>query len=281
MNSSHDYASIMVHLDAGRRSLYRLELGAGMAREFDVPLTCLYSTFQPDPAWLHRTDDGHRYLDEIRQWHAHARAQARRECAALMPELPRGTRWLASDEDPLGFCVRTSRQAGLLLLGLHDDVDQHAFVAPGFVETMVMASGRPVLLVPPKGRCSLHAPHAVIAWDGSREASRALHDAMPLLVGGSATIFHAAKPGDATRGGGGLHHAIAVLAEHGVYRDVRVETVRSDSDVTRRLLEAVADTGASLLVMGAYGHGAVRQFVLGGVTRMVLAHAVVPVLMSH
>ncbi len=281
MNVSHDFASVMVHLDAGSRSLYRLELGAGLALQLDVPLTCLYSTFQPDPAWLRRTDDGDRYLGEIEQWHQRTREQMRRQWAALMPELPRGTRWLASEADPLDFCVRTSRQAGLLLLGLRDDVDEHAFVAPGFVETMVMASGRPVLLIPPQGRCSLHAPHAVIAWDGSREASRALHDAMPLLAGGSATIFHGAKPGDATRGGGGLHHAIAVLAEHGVYRDVRVETVRSDSDVTRRLLEAVADTGASLLVMGAYGHGTVRQFVLGGVTRMVLARAVVPVLMSH
>lgn len=78
MNVSHDFASVMVHLDAGSRSLYRLELGAGLALQLDVPLTCLYSTFQPDPAWLRRTDDGDRYLGEIEQWHQRTRDQMRR-----------------------------------------------------------------------------------------------------------------------------------------------------------------------------------------------------------
>jgi nucleotide-binding universal stress UspA family protein len=122
----------------------------------------------------------------------------------------------------------------------------------------------------------------VIAWNSAREAARAVHDAMPLLIAAEAVTVLTIDPREGPQGHGELPGAdISLhLARHGVKAQVE-RTVSADLPVGEVLLSRLADLGADLLVMGAYGHSRMRELLLGGATRSLLQSMTVPVLMSH
>jgi nucleotide-binding universal stress UspA family protein len=148
------------------------------------------------------------------------------------------------------------------------------------VEGALFASGRPVLVVPYIQKGPFTAERAMIAWDGSRSAARAVADAMPLLTTAKAVdvviVADDKGKGDELPGADIAQH----LARHGLKVDVK-RIVAGDSDVASTLLSHAADTSADLIVMGAYGHSRLREFILGGVTRGILSAMTVPTLMSH
>jgi nucleotide-binding universal stress UspA family protein len=122
----------------------------------------------------------------------------------------------------------------------------------------------------------------LVAWDGSREATRAVHDALPFMrTAQSTTILsvNAAHAGEHGRIPGA--DIATVIARHGA--PVKVENIETGpgGSVGEVLLSQVADSGADLLVMGAYGHARWRELVMGGATRTILRSMTVPVLMSH
>ena len=148
------------------------------------------------------------------------------------------------------------------------------------IEAALFESGRPVIVVPYIQKAPLKLDRVVVCWDGGRTATRAIADALPLLarakmvevliVAGGRTKSDEMPGADV-----GAH-----LARH----DLKVEVKRivaTDIDVPNTILSHVADTSADFLVMGGYGHSRLREFVLGGATRGVLASMTVPVLMSH
>jgi len=126
------------------------------------------------------------------------------------------------------------------------------------------------------GKCVL------VAWDASREAARAVADAMPLLAAADAVIVLAVDPQPGPDGHGEIPGAdIALhLARHGVKAQIE-RTVSAGVPIGELLLSRAADLGADMLVMGAYGHSRVRELLLGGATRSILASMTIPVLMSH
>ena len=127
-------------------------------------------------------------------------------------------------------------------------------------------------------------PEVMVAWDASREAARAVAGALPVLQAAESVVTLSANPGSGARPDrhGDLPGADIArhLARHGVNVEVhRIET--RDVSVADMLLNRIADESIDLLVMGAYGHARVREIWLGGVTRDVLRHMTVPVLVSH
>ncbi len=188
--------------------------------------------------------------------------------------------WRAVEGAPLTTALREVREADLVVAGQYDPADPDSFVATRFLETLVLDSGRPVLVIPYAGKFDVPGARAMVAWNGSREATRALHDAMPLIAGGAARVLCAQGAGprpDASLPG----HAVAALASHGVQADVEHCQEGSDLAIGEMLLSRAADFGADLVVMGAYGRGRLRELVLGGVTRTMLDSMTLPVLMSH
>ena len=145
-------------------------------------------------------------------------------------------------------------------------------------EYVVLAAGRPVLVVPYIGARDTVGARIVVAWDGSREAARSIADALPFLTGAEtvtllmidATNNPDIAPDDIRR----------YLARHTVDAEL-VATPSASLDVGDGLLSRVADLDADLLVMGAYGHSRLREFVMGGASRYIFQHMTVPVLMSH
>ncbi|MEJ0075427.1 MAG: universal stress protein [Alphaproteobacteria bacterium] len=148
------------------------------------------------------------------------------------------------------------------------------------VEGALFGSGRPVVVVPYIHKGGLALERAMVAWDASRSAARALGDAMPFLARAKAVdvvIVASERPkSDEVAGADIGHH----LARHGLKVEVK-PIVATDTDVANTLLSHAADTGADFMVMGAYGHSRLRQFILGGATRGILSSMTVPVLMSH
>jgi nucleotide-binding universal stress UspA family protein len=148
------------------------------------------------------------------------------------------------------------------------------------VEALLFDAAAPTLLVPYVGVDTLKTDKAIVAWDGSAQASRALRAALPLLAGTRQVIVAMVTEADKWAGGVPGADVASHLARHGLSVDVK----RLDNpmrDVAATLLGFVADENADWIVMGAYGHSRVRQLFLGGVTRALLGSATVPVLMAH
>jgi nucleotide-binding universal stress UspA family protein len=153
---------------------------------------------------------------------------------------------------------------------------------PGLAESLILTSGRPIIVFPSVSTVS-RIRRILVGWNARRESIRAVADAMPALIKAEAvevlvidhehTAGHGQDPG-------------ADVARHLARRGVKVETRRLSSDkekedVGHLLLSQAATFGADLLVIGAYGHSQLREWMFGSVTRTVLREAGLPVLMSR
>ncbi|MHA1570718.1 MAG: universal stress protein, partial [Alphaproteobacteria bacterium] len=144
------------------------------------------------------------------------------------------------------------------------------------LEAVLFESGRPVLVVPP-GTGLGDYDNIAIAWDGSLEASRAMHGAMPLLAAAGKVVVLAV--GEDDRDPAPTEALTATLACHGIAATTRL--IAQDGAIGVALLSGAVEAGCGLMVMGGYGHSRLREMVLGGVTRDVLAASALPVLIAH
>ena len=149
------------------------------------------------------------------------------------------------------------------------------------IEATLFDSGRPLIVVPYIQKGGLKLDRIVCCWDGSRTATRAINDALPLLKRSQTVelfiVENKRTAGERETLGVEIGHH---LARHGV--TIEVETVpAADIDVADAILSHVSDSSASMIVMGGYGHSRLREFVLGGATRGILSTMTVPVFMSH
>jgi nucleotide-binding universal stress UspA family protein len=173
--------------------------------------------------------------------------------------------------------IENSRSSDLIIVASKpessgDDVED------GFVERLIIGSGRPVLVVPRKGKAAVNTENVMVAWDGSREATRAVFDALPLLKGSKRVdIVSIDSKLDGTVPGASIAE---VLDRHGLKTEV-IKASAEGMTTGEAVLRAAADRGSGLLVMGCYGHGRFSEFVFGGATRFILANLERPVLMSH
>ena len=188
--------------------------------------------------------------------------------------------WHIFDRTDLAELVQLSQASDLAILGQYDnDSDGIIWLQP---DDLLINSGRPVLIVPYAGTFDRIGTRVLVAWDGTREANRALHDVLPMIGGAAAvTVMHfgtAQADLDADRPQ--LERIIGHLARHGI--KARPEnTPRGDIPISDLLLSRAADLGADMIVAGAYHHSPLRESLLGGVSRELVAHMTVPVLMSH
>jgi nucleotide-binding universal stress UspA family protein len=137
------------------------------------------------------------------------------------------------------------------------------------------------LVVPYIGRYPDPGRNAVISWKAGRESARAVFDSLPLLRGAETVqILEIKERGDERPALAPDTSIAAALARHGIKPSVRT-SIAGELSVGDEILSRLADMGADLLVMGAYGHSRMREMVFGGVTRHISRHMTVPVLFSH
>ncbi|MER9761505.1 universal stress protein [Mesorhizobium sp. M0138] len=139
------------------------------------------------------------------------------------------------------------------------------------VDTLVYDAGRPVLVVPHEGPLVTTFKHVLLAWNGSKEAARAAFDALPFIIEAEKTDILVIDPPDTLDDNPEAAGAeiAAALSRHGATVSVSVQK-SGNASVDDVIQTRIAETGADLLVLGAYSHSWLRQLLFGGVTRTVL-----------
>jgi len=151
---------------------------------------------------------------------------------------------------------------------------------PSIIEAALFGSGRGCLFVPPKTVPDAPIERVIIAWRGTKEAARAVAEAMPLLRAAKhvAVVMVEDDTLEDKRGKPGAD-IVRHLSRHGVTAETRVLT--GWGSVEEALLNEIKTAEAQVLVMGGYGHSRLREWILGGATRAVLRAAPIPVLVAH
>lgn len=268
------YASIMVAVDLTPGARDRVRLAGHLADDFRARLigvaaeTPAYAVppVGPTPASAYAlTASNETVLNDLRQAHA-----AFEEAAGNRSRVE----WRSNIELPLPFLVAQAAAADLVVVGRKTEPGPVLFsVDPG---DLVMRVGRPVLVVPP-GMDHLDAKRVAVGWKNTREARRAVWDALPFLKQASQVVVISVDDGD---GATDLRDLIGFLQAHEVYA-TSVRKGTEGVEASEALVEAACEQAADLLVTGAYGHGRLREWAFGGVTRDLLAYAPVCCLMSH
>jgi nucleotide-binding universal stress UspA family protein len=176
--------------------------------------------------------------------------------------------------------IELAKTADLSVLGQHPrNGYRRVAVRP---EEVALGCGRPVLILPHAGRFPTVGMRVLVAWDTTRQASRALHDALPVIEDAEAVTVLTAVSTDAQREGAllSLDRVVRHLDRHGIRAQAETP-LRGDMSVCDVLLARAADIGADLIVAGAYHRSPYREALFGGVTRDLLDRMAVPVLMAH
>ena len=205
-------------------------------------------------------------------------ARARAEFDALTERRSFTAEWRVSDNESGEAMMLHSRHASLAILG-PPARQQGTATMLGLSESLILASGRPSLMVPDDWPADRMARRIVIGWNGGREATRAIAGAMPFLVAAE-SVHLVVVPDARTRGLFGEEPG-ADMAAHLARQGVRVVLDQCTGDGTGTvLLDRCAAADADLLVMGAIGRPRVSEMMFGGVTRTVFENAKLPVLLS-
>jgi nucleotide-binding universal stress UspA family protein len=274
------YKTILVHIDPGKRCATRVEVAIRLAQQHDAHLVALHALAPFEPPGYVMAEMGPAIIDS--QKHAAAAELVRTERLFNEQASAAGLRnaeWRTAIDDPVDAMTLHARYADLVVVGQTDHTDG-SNVPSDFPERLVLAAGRPVLILPSVGSFPTLGKRVLIAWNASREATRALTDAIPMLRAAASVNVMAVNP---RRGEHGKLPGADIglyLARHGVRVDVKTD-LGAEIDVGNELLSRAADLDADLIVMGCYGHSRLKEWVLGGATRTILESMTAPVLMSH
>ena len=187
--------------------------------------------------------------------------------------------WRVDSGDPASRIGIHARYADLTVMGQWDEDDPSG--DPELPTAVATMTGRPVLIVPRTGRFEEVGNRVLVCWNASREATRAVTDALPILQLANRVTVLAVNPDDGTEHGEVPSADIShYLARHGVSAEAS-RTYAENIDVADTILSRASDLGCDLIVMGAYGHSRTREWIFGGVTRSIMRTMTRPVLISH
>lgn len=276
------YKTILVHCDSSRTVNGRLAAAADVAQRFEARLIGLHAR---EPLEVASFVDGGMGIGALMEsWQAGCDA-AEKTAETAYAKATKGRNFPAEwrvieafSDDALAV---NGRYADLLVVG-QADPDDPAGSRNDLPEAMAFATGRPILVVPQIGAQPTVGKTVLLCWNASRESARAAADALPFLRAADKVIVLIVDPEISADGHGEEPGADVALwlARHGVNITVQRD-VAADARIGEIILSRAADYGADLIVMGIYGHSRLREMVLGGVSRTLLASMTVPVLMSH
>ena len=263
------YASLMVYVETDATPEQRVRLAVSLADQFNAMLIGLAALAIPPPM----TTDGV-IMDMMRTKLAHRGEWFRRVAGGDHRRLD----WHAALDFPAEALARAARSADLVLIGqMKAPGNAYRALDPG---EAILKIGRPTLVVP-EGMNSLRAEHIVIGWKDTREARRAVRDALPFLQEATrVTIVEAREPGEEKTALGRLDDLARYLSHHRIKAGPKVMLEQKGSGA-RQLIRIAQEEQADLLVTGAYGHSRLGEWIFGGMTRELLAESPICCLMSH
>lgn len=275
---------IFVPLLHAGSDLAALDAAVALARLHEAHISVLVTLEHPMPLV---TEFGYVPLELTQQQFEEARSAAEKQAKRARDHLAKEA---VSSEVRLTEVMLLWSEETAALQARHADISIIGGPDPGkdsprfalTFKSLLLNSGRPVLLIPRHAKLNVPMRRVVVAWKPTGESSRALHDALPLLANASEIDVLIVDPRVAEGQHGQQPGAdIALhLARHGLKVNV-VSQPKAGLSVGGNVLMHVQDVDADLLVMGGYGHARWREVVLGGATNSVLEGATRPVLFSH
>lgn len=276
------YKTILVQCDADPRAAHRLAIAVELAKRHGAHLVGAHIQEPFDaPAMFNGTaaiDSLFAVFEETAKANL---ASAKAAFAKAVKGAELSTEWRSEDGYIDARLPVHARYADLTVLG------QAYPGAPSLTpldlpETMALSTGRPILVVPYVGASADPAKTVMLCWNASRESARAASDALPLLRAAAKVIVLCVDPRSSAHGHGAEPGADAAawLSRHGIKVTVQRD-VSADADVGNVILSRAADLDVGLIVMGLYGHSRLRETVLGGASRTLLASMTVPLFVSH
>lgn len=275
------YKTILVHCDVSRGTAGRLRIAADLADRFGGHVIGLYvrRAFQA-PAF---TDAGPAMDSLYRTYETTVRAEEAMATAAFRDAVGNqglSSEWRVADGYVDEILAAEARVADLVIVGQAEPDSPPTTTPADLAEGIAMAAECPVLIVPYIGAAKPPGKTVMLCWNDSREAKHAATAALPLLVAADKVIVLIIDPkADRSREEPGADVAVW-LARHGVKVTVQRDSA-ADSDVGGVILSRAADHDIDLIVMGIYGHSRLRERVLGGASRTLLASMTAPLLVAH
>ncbi len=268
--------SLLVHVEASHRARQELAPVLGLARDQQAKVTGLFPIAGLEPiaafygersaAYRTRLAEAQTGLQDTERWFLE---EAKKQSVEAD--------WLTGEGDAASVTTMASRYFDLTIAARDAPSET---IGWNVVEEVLLSGGRPCLALPP-GYDKAFGSRVLVGWTASRESSRALATALPILQRAAAVTVLIGPPRDrfaGVRAAPDLDIA-AFLKRHSIAAEIAGLDI-ADASAGRGLLEEAARRQADLLVMGAYGRSWAREWLLGGATRHVLHHATMPVLMS-
>lgn len=277
------YKTILVSLNDLAHNLPLLHGAAKLARDHDAHLQGIYVI----PAIEIYAGIGFEpiILEERRESFRRAERGVRRSFETILDDAGIRGAFEAVDSaspDITDHVIDRARRSDITIISQPSEDSGLSGTDRSFAERLLLSSGRPTIVVPRTDKPYMPVDQAIVGWSGTREAARAVFDSIPLLKSAGKVTVVWVDPERAhpyTRGAPEIELATA-LSRHGI--NAAFEPISTGGqEAGEVLLKAVADCGAQLLVMGAYGHYRLSEMILGGATRTVLGGMTCPVLFSH
>ena len=273
------YATVMVHVDLEHPNEGHLRLAGDLAEQFGARLIGIAAA-NPQPQYYADSNFAANLVAQLRTRIKEQIASAETLFRAELRNRVKDIEWRCAFARPADFVAQEARAADLVIAGAQRGgglLDPLYQFDPG---ELVMQLGRPMLIVPPDaGRLKLN--RILVGWKDSREARRAVTDAMPLLRKANEVnvVEIVNDDGERTAAGKRLADVVAWLGRHGVHAVPTVPALTGKAGET--LDTFAANAKSDIIVAGAYGHTRLREWVLGGVTQDLLARSTHCVMLSH
>lgn len=276
---------LLLHFDASSHAVQRLETACRLAQQHGSALTALYAAtahYAELPFAPEIGQDIMAVQRHVDQMHL-SQARAAFDQSQSSPLGSAGVRaaWAEVHDDPiLSTFAQQAMFADLVVMGQPDpSIEQVVHVPSDFVQSVIMMSGKPALVLPYIGAPKVLGDTVLIAWKPTREAARAVSAALPMLQ--SAKAVHVVSWGDEESSvSGDRLDLTSYLKLRGVQATWHKQGP-APKDLGEMLLSFAFDVQATLLVMGCYGHSRAREWMLGGVSRTLLDSMTLPILMAH
>jgi len=274
------YKTILVHCDATRGTEGRLRIAVDIARQHGAHLIGL-NVRQPFQAPMFT--DASVAMDALYASHEETARSDEVASSATFQKVTSGAGGSSEWRTMAGMTdeclIEAGRYADLVVLGQYDPEAVPA-TSSDLVERVAMATERPALIVPYIGATKMPGGNVMVCWNGSRESVRAVTAALPILKAALKVTLLMIDPQKTPQASQPGAEIAQWLSRHGVQAVLQHDSA-DGSDVGGVILSRAADRDIDLIVMGIYGHSRVREMVLGGASRTLLATMTVPLLVAH
>jgi nucleotide-binding universal stress UspA family protein len=270
------FRDLLVHVDGSQAGRRRVQLAVDLAGRMDARLSGLHAT---PPAEVPLKYKPSRLAEVTAHVSARLALDALAAAAIFSEEAPDAC-WFEASGDVVVHISDKARYADLVILGQYEAQGIPERHPLPIAHSVVLRCGRPVLVVPDVAQPTTLA-RAAIAWTGSREAVRAVHDALPLLqLSRSVQIVRVGGPSDNEGDELDAKRLSAHLTNHGIEVEANTLSIKASkkNEVIAKLIE---EEHYDLWVMGGYSRPMWRQFIFGGGTQSVLLSSIIPVFVSH